>query len=98
MPPRRNQVAIGLWKSQERLHGGGPSFLLISILYTISKTLEQNLRDEVAMDVDEEEDAENGSTQHPKRVHDYGIEVDFEVLSGEEREVNQAARASTVQP
>ncbi|KAN0135870.1 RecF/RecN/SMC [Lactarius tabidus] len=49
-------------------------------------SMEENLRDEVAMDVDEEEDAENGSTQHPKRVHDYGIEVDFEVLSGEERE------------
>jgi hypothetical protein len=40
------------------------------------------------MDVDEEDDAENGSTQQPKRVHDYGIEVDFEVLSGEEREVS----------
>lgn len=39
------------------------------------------------MDVDEE-DAENGSTQQPKSVHDYGIEVDFEVLSGEEREVS----------
>ena len=39
------------------------------------------------MDVDQE-DAENGSTQHPKRVSDYGIEVDFEVLSGEEREVS----------
>jgi hypothetical protein len=50
------------------------------------------------MDVDEDEDAENGSTQHPKRVHDYGIEVDFEVLSGEEREVSQAARASTSKP
>ena len=51
------------------------------------KNSRQNLRDEVAMDVDEE-DAENGSTQHPKRVSDYGIEVDFEVLSGEEREVS----------
>jgi hypothetical protein len=40
------------------------------------------------MDVDEEDDAENGSTQQPKRVHDYGIEVDFDVLGGEEREVS----------
>ena len=40
------------------------------------------------MDVDEEEDGENGATQHPKSVHDYGIEVDFEVLGGEEREVS----------
>ncbi|KAH9053337.1 cohesin complex subunit psm1 [Lactarius vividus] len=47
--------------------------------------MEENLRDEVAMDVDEE-DAESGSTQRVKRVPDYGIEVDFEVLSGEERE------------
>ncbi|KAH9170044.1 cohesin complex subunit psm1 [Lactarius sanguifluus] len=47
--------------------------------------MEENLRDEVAMDVDEE-DAESGSTQRIKRVPDYGIEVDFEVLSGEERE------------
>jgi len=38
------------------------------------------------MDVDEDEDAEGSSTQHPKRVHDYGIEVDFEVLGGDERE------------
>ena len=49
--------------------------------------LRQNLRDEVAMDVDEE-DEESGSTQRLKRVPDYGIEVDFEVLSGEEREVS----------
>ncbi|KAF8268112.1 cohesin complex subunit psm1 [Lactarius quietus] len=48
--------------------------------------MEENLRDEVAMDVDEDEDAEGSSTQHPKRVHDYGIEVDFEVLGGDERE------------
>lgn len=39
------------------------------------------------MDVDEE-DAESGSTQRLKRVPDYGIEVDFEVLGGEEREVS----------
>ena len=40
------------------------------------------------MDVDEEEDGENGSTEQPKRVHDYGIEVDFDVLGSEEREVS----------
>jgi structural maintenance of chromosome 1 len=39
------------------------------------------------MDVDEE-DEESGSSQRLKRVSDYGIEVDFEVLSGEEREVS----------
>ncbi len=39
------------------------------------------------MDVDEE-DEESGSTQRLKRVPDYGIEVDFEVLSREEREVS----------
>ena len=43
----------------------------------------QSLRDEVAMDVD---DDENG-TQRPRKVPDYGIEVDFEQLDDEEREV-----------
>ena len=47
------------------------------------------------MDVDEE-DAENGSSQRLKRVPDYGIEVDFEVLSGDEKEVSGAARAPQV--
>jgi len=41
------------------------------------------------MDVDEE-DADNGSAQRIKRVPDYGIEVDFEELSGEERDVSGA--------
>ena len=36
----------------------------------------QNLRDEVAMDVDEDDEG----TQRVKRVPDYGIEVDFEAL------------------
>ena len=43
----------------------------------------QNLREEVAMDVDENEDG----TQHPRKVRDFGIEVDFESLDDEEREV-----------
>ncbi|KAI0290144.1 hypothetical protein BC826DRAFT_1106624 [Russula brevipes] len=47
--------------------------------------MEENLRDEVAMDIDEE-DEEGDSTQHSKRVPDYGIEVDFEILSADERE------------
>jgi structural maintenance of chromosome 1 len=34
----------------------------------------QNLREEMAMDVDEDEDG----TQRPKQVLDYGIQVDFE--------------------
>ena len=42
----------------------------------------QNLRDEVAMDVDDED-----GTQQPKKVNDYGVEVDFESLDQEEREV-----------
>lgn len=44
----------------------------------------QNLRDEVAMDVDEDEDG----TQRPKQVQDYGIEVDFAALDDEERAVS----------
>ncbi|KAI0266211.1 cohesin complex subunit psm1 [Gloeopeniophorella convolvens] len=46
--------------------------------------MEENLREEVAMDVDEED--EGDSTQRPKRVSDYGIEVDFEALDENERE------------
>ncbi|KAK7467271.1 Structural maintenance of chromosomes protein 1 [Stygiomarasmius scandens] len=44
--------------------------------------MEENLRDEVAMNVDEPEDG----TQHPKHVQDYGIEVDFSLVDDEERE------------
>lgn len=40
------------------------------------------MRDEVAMDVDEDEDA----TQRPKQVQDYGIEVDFDELDEDVRE------------
>jgi hypothetical protein len=43
----------------------------------------QNLREEVAMDVDEDEDG----TQRPRKVQDFGIEVNFESLDDEEREV-----------
>ena len=45
--------------------------------------IEESLRDEVAMDVDDDEDG----TQKPRRIPDYGIEVDFELLEDEEREV-----------
>lgn len=44
--------------------------------------IEENLRDEVAMDVDEDEDA----TQRPKQVQNYGIEVDFDGLDEDVRE------------
>ncbi|KAI0962689.1 hypothetical protein AcV7_001479 [Taiwanofungus camphoratus] len=43
--------------------------------------MEENLREEVAMDVDEEEDG----TQHVKRIPDYGIEVNFESLDEDEQ-------------
>ncbi|KZV80769.1 condensin complex subunit SMC1 [Exidia glandulosa HHB12029] len=43
--------------------------------------MEENLRDEVAMDVDDED-----GTQQPKTVQDYGIEVNFDTLDDEERE------------
>ncbi|KAI0078626.1 cohesin complex subunit psm1 [Panus rudis PR-1116 ss-1] len=46
--------------------------------------MEENLREEVAMDVDEDEEG----TQRPKRVPDYGIEVDFDSLDEEEREAD----------
>ncbi|KAK0449845.1 condensin complex subunit SMC1 [Desarmillaria tabescens] len=48
--------------------------------------MEENLRDEVAMDVDEDEDG----TQQPKRVDDFGIEVNFETLDDDEREDGSA--------
>ncbi|TBU39664.1 condensin complex subunit SMC1 [Dichomitus squalens] len=44
--------------------------------------MEENLRDEVAMDVDEDDQG----TQRVKRVPDYGIEVDFDSLSDKDRE------------
>jgi len=47
----------------------------------------QNLRDEVAMDVDEEEAGD--STQRLRSVPDYGLEIDFEMLSSGEREVGR---------
>jgi hypothetical protein len=43
----------------------------------------QNLRDEVAMDVDEDEHG----TQRPRKAQDFGIEVDFDCLNDDEREV-----------
>ncbi|KAF5389616.1 hypothetical protein D9757_004216 [Collybiopsis confluens] len=45
--------------------------------------MEENLREEVAMDIDG--DDEEG-TQRPKTVQDYGIEVDFADIVQEERE------------
>ncbi|KAK2462607.1 hypothetical protein APHAL10511_005340 [Amanita phalloides] len=48
--------------------------------------MEENLREEVAMDVDEDETG----TQPVKRVQDYGIEVDFKLLDDEEREDGSA--------
>ncbi|TFK38253.1 condensin complex subunit SMC1 [Crucibulum laeve] len=48
--------------------------------------MEENLREEVAMDVDEDEDG----AHRPKNVEDYGIEVDFESLDEDERERDPA--------
>lgn len=44
----------------------------------------QNLREEVAMNVDADDEEE---TQRPRTVADYGIEVDFENLDDEDRDV-----------
>ncbi|KZT66248.1 cohesin complex subunit psm1 [Daedalea quercina L-15889] len=48
--------------------------------------MEENLRDEVAMDVDEDEEG----SQHVKRIPDYGIEVNFDSLDDDEREDGSA--------
>ncbi|KAJ7098698.1 condensin complex subunit SMC1 [Mycena belliarum] len=48
--------------------------------------MEENLREEVAMDVDDDEDG----TQQPRRVQDFGIEVDFEALDDDDREDGSA--------
>lgn len=45
----------------------------------------QNLREEVTMDVDEDDE-----TQRPKVVADYGIEVDFDSIDPDEREEDPA--------
>ncbi|KIK68666.1 hypothetical protein GYMLUDRAFT_729684 [Collybiopsis luxurians FD-317 M1] len=49
--------------------------------------MEESLREEVAMDVDGED--EDG-TQRPKAVQDYGIEVDFADIDDDEREDGSA--------
>ncbi|KAF8156010.1 condensin complex subunit SMC1 [Crassisporium funariophilum] len=41
--------------------------------------MEENLREEMAMDVDEDEDG----TQRPKEVPDYGIQIDFDSIDDE---------------
>jgi structural maintenance of chromosome 1 len=45
--------------------------------------MEENLREEVAMDVDDDD-----GTQQPRQIQDYGIEVDFDSLTEEERADN----------
>ncbi|EKM57692.1 uncharacterized protein PHACADRAFT_206572 [Phanerochaete carnosa HHB-10118-sp] len=50
--------------------------------------MEENLRDEVAMDVDEDEEG----SQHVKSVPDYGIEIDFSSLDEEDLEDGSADR------
>ncbi|EIW78182.1 cohesin complex subunit psm1 [Coniophora puteana RWD-64-598 SS2] len=52
--------------------------------------MEENLRDDMAMDVDEDEDG----TQRPHKVADYGIEVDFELLEENERKENSSEIAA----
>ncbi|KAG1767848.1 hypothetical protein EV702DRAFT_745320 [Suillus placidus] len=47
--------------------------------------MEENLREEVAMDVDDDD-----GTQQPRQVQDYGIEVDFDSLTEEERADNSS--------
>ncbi|KAG6329522.1 hypothetical protein ID866_9567, partial [Astraeus odoratus] len=51
-----------------------------------SVPMEENLREEVAMDIDEDEEG----AQRPKKVQDFGIEVDFDALDDEEREDNSS--------
>lgn len=52
-------------------------------LWLLADMIMQNLREEVAMDVDDDEDG----TQQPRQVQDYGIEVDFDSLDDDDREV-----------
>lgn len=59
-------------------------------LVFINVTTLQNLHME--MDVDED----NDGTQHPRRVDDYGIEVDFEALDDDEREVSRSSDGCTI--
>ncbi|EPQ50920.1 condensin complex subunit SMC1 [Gloeophyllum trabeum ATCC 11539] len=54
--------------------------------------MEENLREEVAMDVDEE-----GGVERPKRVPDYGLEVDFEILDEDEREDGSADKGTELE-
>ncbi len=63
-------------------------------VFSFSTACWQNLREEVAMDVDEGE--EGDTTQHLKKVPDYRIEVDFDILGSDEREVSAFNSDSSV--
>jgi structural maintenance of chromosome 1 len=62
------------------VHYSSLAFLHICTIYSY---MNQNLREEVAMDVDPDETG----NQKVDRGQDYGIEVDFDLLDEEEREV-----------
>ncbi|KAL5505056.1 SMC1_3 [Sanghuangporus vaninii] len=53
--------------------------------------IEENLREEVTMDI-----ADEDGTQRPRRVPDYGIGVEFDLLDDEEREDGSAEMGSTL--
>lgn len=83
MPVRGNQTSPLLWKLEECAHGRGDTEIPCGINFAINTYLvSQNLREEVSMDVDDED-----GTQRPRKVNDYGIQIDYESLDDEEREV-----------
>src|SRR6266403_485766 len=87
MPPRGDPATVGRRKSQECAHGRGAPLPLLPVILCFLTASWQNLRDEVTMDVDEGEE-EGDSTERLRKVPDYGIEVDFDIPSGNEREVS----------
>jgi structural maintenance of chromosome 1 len=48
--------------------------------------MEENLRGEVAMQVDGDEDEDEDESERPRQVPDYGIEVDYSDLEDEDME------------
>ncbi|TFK48892.1 cohesin complex subunit psm1 [Heliocybe sulcata] len=55
--------------------------------------MEESLRDGVAMDIDEEE----GGSEQPKRVPDYGLEVGFHMLDDDEREDGSSEKGAELE-
>lgn len=82
VPTGRNQPTPALRDLGQGAYRGSRS--IASLTCPVSQRSVQNLRDPMAMDIDEED---VDGTQRARETKDYGIEVDFEELDDDDREV-----------